>query len=148
MPKFNMVAGISGSGKTTFAYAQANPEDLVLDSDELRKELLGDAESQADNGLIFQTMEARAIEALSQGRDVWYVATNTKRHLRVALLEKLASSRVSCIPVVWEMATPFALCLERNAGRDRHVPEEVIGRQADGFEAIELSEGWAAHYVR
>lgn len=131
---FNMVAGIAGSGKTTWAYAHAKPGDVILDSDEIRAEVLGNSEDQNNHALVFQTMYDRALAALIEGRNVWYVATNLRKDFRKATVQRIRDEYYKSDPYrgdtlytdLWWMKCSLETALERNANRDRHVPEDVI----------------------
>lgn len=126
MATFNLIVGIPGSGKTTFVYNQAGEDDVVLDSDEIREELLGSAEDQSNHDLVFRTMEERAIEALKSGRNVWYVATNLVKKYRVGTVRRIQDEVPGIWRTAWYITVPLSVALERNANRDRRVPEDVI----------------------
>ena len=77
--KFVMLCGIPGSGKSTYAEQfnrLSHNSYMILSSDKIREELLGSAEDQSNNALIFKTMHERALMALDKGINVIYDATN------------------------------------------------------------------------
>ena len=145
MPNFLMTIGISGSGKSFFAqhYQMYNePHSIILDSDKLRKELLGDEQSQKQNPLIFEEMRKRAFAALRKGNSVVYCATNLSYKRRRALVQQIKKQmpQTFCMCVV--MNTRVKVCKERNKQRECVVPENVIERQLASFQMPLMSEGW------
>lgn len=147
MLQFTMLVGVSGSGKSTRARSLAGLSDiLLLSSDELRGELLGDESDQSDPAMIFAEMKKRAVAALNRGLSVVYDATNlssrkrraTLTEIRHALKDKAKSVQFKCIVVL----APERECIERQSKRDRKVPAAVIHRQICSFEVPYYGEGW------
>lgn len=138
-PKFIMMVGIAGSGKSTKAAEIAVQEGaIVISSDTIRKELYGDEAIHGDNQ-VYQTMEDRTMIALRGGASVVYDATNVVASRRKELLAKLPTGvEKEC---VW-VNTPIERALQNNEGRARHVAERVIYRQATQLEAPTEGEGW------
>ena len=61
MNKLIVLVGLPASGKSTYANTLAEiPNTIVLSSDKLRKELLGDESCQTNNQLVFDTLYRRA----------------------------------------------------------------------------------------
>ena len=151
MPRFIMVSGIAGAGKSTWAHNYlkqvSNPEQYVLlSSDGIRKELYGDEATQGNPEEVFTQMNLRAIKAIYRGQNVIYDATNLKRAHRMAILRRLRAAsesgqhyfRADC----YVINTPLARCLQQNKQRARNVPEDVIRRQFGQEEPVTYSEGW------
>lgn len=90
-PKFMMLIGLPGSGKSTWAekYLTNSGNTVIISSDKIRKELFGDENSQEDNTRVFHEMEIRTLDYLNKGVYVIYDATNVVRKRRKALLDKL-----------------------------------------------------------
>lgn len=63
-----------------------------------------------------------------------YDATNTARKQRRRIIELARGIGFTHIVGIW-MAIPLETCLERNAGRDRFVPEPVILKMQRQLEA-------------
>lgn len=86
-------------------------------------------------------MKKRTIEALKEGKDCVYNATNLSAKKRIAFLKELERfpdvRKVAVLNVV-----PPAVVFQRNASRERHVPESVIIRMLKSFEVPHYSEGW------
>lgn len=79
---FYMLVGVSGSGKSTFAkrikhWGELEKENVeIFSSDEIRKELYGNASIQKDHEKVFRILHKRVKEALSQGKSVVYENTD------------------------------------------------------------------------
>lgn len=145
MPEFVMTVGISGSGKSRWCYNQHNiATDIVADSDEIRRELWGDANDQQNPNKVFNEMFSRAKSALSNGHNVFYCATNLTMKYRIHTLNQIKRRfpDVRCRVVVFN--TPLFICKEWNKKRDRQVPEWLFARQACSFQPPVESEGWDA----
>ena len=144
MPIFHMLVGLPGSGKTYYVNKHLKRENTtILNSDEIRKILLGSEEAQWGNSIVFNTMNYAAIENLKQGRNVIYDATNINSKRRIALLEQIKKEvKEDIFFVVTILATPYEICVERQQKRERKVPEEVINRMIKNFEVPYYEEGW------
>ena len=140
MALFAMMVGIPGSGKSTAAERIARAEAAVLVStDRLREELMGRAEDRSRDRLVFARALAVMREALLDGRNVVYDATNLTRDARRRVLKALpAGIRKVC----HYLRTPLHAALVRNQARRRMVPPEVIARMCARLRAPEMSEGW------
>lgn len=139
---FIQMIGIPGSGKTEKAKVLAKEHNAVLlSSDAIREEILGDASDQTKNNDVFEVMYKRTCEALSNGQSVIYDATNINHKRRRVLLQQLkAHYDVKAVAVV--MATPIQICIDRQANRDRQVGKDVIWRMVRGFYMPYWYEGW------
>ena len=139
-PSLILLVGIPGSGKTTYAekYIKDHPDTVHLSSDKIREELWGNEATQGDNSQVFSLMQSRAIEALNNGQNVVYDATNITRKDRsyiIALCPKFV--KIEC-HIVW---APIETCIERDAARDRTVGKEVIDRMLKRFQPVWHDEG-------
>ncbi|MBR3242245.1 MAG: ATP-binding protein [Bacillus sp. (in: Bacteria)] len=150
MPRFNMLIGLPGSGKSTFAekwFGGLNDGTVILSSDAIREELWPEDphshQSKADHNEVFSLMKLRTLRALDNNHDVVYDATNLSKKGRTDLLnelkEKLSEPFES---VAYVFRTDVPTCIERQNNRDRKVPEEVILRMAKRFEEPDENEGW------
>lgn len=146
MNKLYMMVGLPASGKSTIAKQIAESEKaIVVSSDELRKELLGDINDQSQNARIFEEVEKRIKDGLQRG-NVVYDACNINYKKRRAFLQRLNKMEVEKIAVL--VATPYEECLERNAQRERKVPEEVIKRMYYSFYIPQKYEGFDFVYIK
>ena len=141
MTKFAMYIGIPGSGKSYIAH-QHEDEYVIIDSDEVRARILGNAEDQSQNARVFDHMFKETCECLRRNVSCAYVATNISMKRRINLLsslkEKFPDVEYNCYLVV----APLDVCYERNAARERHVPTYVISRMAKQFDPPCASEGF------
>lgn len=139
-PKLIVCCGIPGSGKTYYSkeYIEKNPNTIHLSSDSIRAELYGDESIQGDPNEVFALMQKRAVEALNNGQNIVYDATNMTRKDRsgiIAVCPKFA--KIEC-HIVW---APIETCIERDAARKRTVGKEVIDRMLKRFQAPYYDEG-------
>lgn len=139
-PKFILLVGIPGSGKTTYAkkYIEETLNTVHLSSDTIRKELYGDESIQGNPADVFSLMQKRAIEALNNGQNVLYDATNITRKDRASIISVCPKfAKIEC-HIIW---APIEVCIERDAERDRTVGKEVIDRILKRFQAPYYDEG-------
>ncbi len=140
MNQFIMIAGLPGSGKSTIAKELANARNAVLhSSDDVRQELFGDANNQEMNELVFRELNTRIMEHLNDGRNVVYDATNLNYKKRKAFLDRM---KIECRKECVLVATPYEICLERNTGRERKVPQDVIEKMYRSIFIPQYYEGW------
>jgi predicted kinase len=152
-PYFIMMVGLSGSGKSTVSqkiYDRLSKETdvVVLSSDSIRAELLNDINDQSNNNLVFSALHKRTIDCLKNNISVIYDATNLNIKDRRGIMEQLKD--INCTKIAYVMCTSFEMCKERNANRERVVPEAVIDKQrvkfsiplyGEGFDFIDM-DGW------
>lgn len=139
-PKLILLVGIPGSGKTTYSkeYINLNSNTIHLSSDSIRAELYGDESIQGNPAEVFSLMQKRAIEALNDGKDVIYDATNITRKDRsgiIGICPKFAKIEAH---IIW---APIETCIERDATRERTVGKEVIDKMLKRFQAPFYDEG-------
>lgn len=141
MTKFFMMIGLVGSGKSEQAKKFAAEYDAqIFSSDSLREEMFGDINHQADNDTLFKELHKRIRECLTSGQSAIYDATNINYKRRMEFLKSL--NKIPCEKIAVLMATPYEVCLERNAQRERKVPEQVIKRMYLNFNIPFWYEGW------
>ena len=142
MQFFYMMVGLPGSGKSWYAEHKL-PNAVIHSSDAIREELLGDVSDQSQQGLVFQTLHDRVLNGLQGGLDVVYDATNISYKRRREFLQRVKALNIPNLKTVCVfMAPPYARCVERNANRDRTVPESVIDRMYHKFDVPMYLEGW------
>jgi len=146
-----VLVGVSGSGKSTFAAAHFDADD-VLSSDAFRGLVSGDARDQTVTDEAFRRLHAALDQRLAAGRLTVVDATNVQAWARAELLHIATRHGRPAAAIV--LAVPLAVSLERAATRlDRQVPEAVLRRQhrnlqlsldqlgAEGFESIVILDG-------
>lgn len=134
LPIIYFLVGISGSGKSTWAKCWARlKKAIVVSSDAIRAELFGDESVQANAALVFETAHRRVLNALKQGKNVIFDATNVTSWSRQALLDKIAAEGIVAkkIAVIFNISPRHAI--QRQESRSRKVPADVIYRQWDNF---------------
>lgn len=140
-PIFCMMIGLPCSGKSTRAKRLAEEYNAnIHSSDAIREELTGDINNQENNTLVFQTLHQRIKDDLRNGKSCIYDACCVHYKERKAFLQELKN--ISCEKICVLMATPYEVCLERSAKRDRKVPEYVIKRMYKSFDPPGGYEGW------
>lgn len=141
MTTFIMMIGLVGSGKSTMAQELAEKCGAnIHSSDAIREELSGDINNQDINDLVFKTLHNRIKEDLRNNKNCIYDATNINYKRRMAFIQELKN--IPCEKICVLMATPYETCIERNAKRDRCVPEDVIKRMYMNFDPPHVYEGW------
>ena len=153
MAIFNLLVGLPGSGKSSYAtlWKESLPSSaIILSSDDIRQELWSDASNQSNPHLVFETMMERAISALNNHQDVIYDATNITAKVRkntlarvLAGLNKDISIHATCTLITCSISE----CKRRQGDRERKVPNEVIDRMARQFETPWYNEGWDSIYI-
>ena len=139
-PKLILLVGIPGSGKTTYArkYVEKVSDTIHLSSDSIRSELYGDESIQGDPAEVFSLMQKRAVEALNNGKDVLYDATNVTRKDRTSIISICPKFAKIDAHIIW---APIEECIKRDASRDRTVGKEVIYKMIKRFQAVYYDEG-------
>ena len=153
-----IMVGASGSGKSTFVKRHKKEDDIVISTDEIRKEL-GDVSDQSKNALVFETEFDRLRKA---DKDTYFDATNlTMKSLKNVINEAV---NFKDITIYFMTASKNVdLCNRRIAedlenGKDRsNVPEEVVEKMQQKFlqlvrnmedNAKQLSEMFSWHRIR
>ena len=143
MADFVLLCGIPGCGKTYFGkIAEESDSYKLVSSDDIREALWGDASIQKNPKVVFSEMAARTLQALSEGYNVIYDATNIRRRDRLLILKKVKKLKPTVGTYCLIFNVPVEKCLERNRARQRQVPDEVILRMAAHMERPEYNEGW------
>jgi len=135
-----VLVGLPGSGKSTWATAQGA---TVLSSDEMRLVLSGDKENQNIHGKVFGAMRHLLKARLEIGAGPTIIdATNLRRRDRKAWI-RLAQKHGAAVEAV-HFDIPLEVALERNRGRSRVVPDEVIRWMAGRLQAPTIEEGFTS----
>ena len=140
MNVLTVLVGIPGSGKSTYVEKNKQPNEEVLSSDRIRKELLSGEEDQTNNKLVFDTLYARARDVLSQGQDVIIDATNISASIRKKTLDYFSDLDLQRIATV--INAPIEVCVSRDKNRTRSVGEDVVLKVARKYDPPTLEEGF------
>lgn len=140
IPKLTLLVGPPGVGKTTYAhkYIEEHVNTIHLSSDSIRKELWGDEAIQGDNNEVFSLMQTRAIDALNNGQNVIYDATNMTRKDRSYIISLCPSFVQIKAHIVW---APIETCIARDMARERTVGKEVVDKMLKRFQPVWFDEG-------
>lgn len=131
------LCGIPASGKTTLAKQLAEQHDATIHSIDDIPNAWGS--SDLDGAFRRQWME-NIRNDLHSGNSVVCDSTAVTSISRKWILKELSDfdcEKILCIKVV-----PVEVCAQRNANRDRKVPEENILDMAKVLEAPTKDEGW------
>jgi len=139
MQKIMYTVGLPASGKSFYIQELAKKERaLILSSDAIRHEILGDSTRQKKTNLVYRTLYERANQALANGYNVIIDATNLERERRMFSLGKAKDVTKEC----FYFDTPYEVCLERNESRKRTVPKEAVKKMRVKLEFPLKGEGF------
>lgn len=142
-PKLIILAGISGSGKSTYAKTLLDDRTCVVCPDAIRETLTGREGNMTRDAEVWNVMVPQLVaDGLKRG-NVIFDATQVTVAARAHSIARgrSAGARVECHYVKPNLSQ----ALERNRQRDRQVPESVIGSQlarwvlpveAEGFDLV------------
>jgi len=134
-----ILVGLPGSGKSTYLERLGVTS---LSSDLIRQLLADDATDQTIHGRVFNTLRYLVRQRLGIGRPVTYVdATHLTPDERRPYI-KIAQS-YGCEAEALFFDVPLEVCLERNRGRARVVPEEAVRAMAAKLVPPSVEEGFS-----
>ena len=139
-----VLCGIPASGKTSFTHWGFEKDVKVISTDKIRGELFGDESIQRNPRLVFDTAYNRIANALQKNENVIFDATNLTIKDRKEIFKRFSPNVHEIIAVYFN--TPLEVCLERNAKRERKVPEDVIRRMHDRIQEPTTEEGFSLTY--
>lgn len=135
-----LLVGLPGSGKSTWARAQGL---TVLSSDEMRLLLSGDETNQSIHSKVFGAMRYLLRKRVELGAGPTIIdATNLRRKDRKSWLRFAAKLGAKVEAKYFDV--PLEVALERNRGRQRVVPEEVIRTMAARMQPPRIEEGFSS----
>ena len=139
---FYMTVGCPASGKSTWA-EQFRDKFAIVSSDAIRAALYGDESIQGNPAEVFELAKQTIVDVLKQGNNVIFDATNMKYKNRMNIMREVNKFSSNYLLKVCEIfVEPVEVLLERNANRERHVPEHVIYRMMRQFEMPTRAEGF------
>lgn len=146
MATLNIIIGIPGSGKSNYAkkYLLTN-NSVYLSSDDIRVELYG-FEDQTHNDVVFETMKKRTLNALKEGKDVIYDATNLNKKRRSGIINE--AHKLDAQVDAHLCCTPINIILERNITRaERQLPWDKLVQMIQSIEPPMYYEGFDNIYL-
>ena len=133
-----LTVGLPGSGKSSYLHDR---KIQPLSSDQLRQLLTENETEQRYQTEIFAALQMLLRTRLRIGMHASYVdATNLAREWRRPFLD--IAREFDCDIEALYFDVPLEICLRRNAGRGRQVPEEAIRILAEKLEPPTLEEGF------
>lgn len=134
-----VLVGLPGSGKSTYLeHLGITP----LSSDVIRQLLADDATDQTIHARVFQCMRYLLRQRLAIGRPATYVdATHLTPAERRPYID--IAERYGCAIEALFFDVPLDVCLARNRGRSRVVPEEAVRAMATKLVPPSAEEGFS-----
>ena len=139
-PRIVLLVGLPASGKSTWARGQA--DGAVLSSDKIRGWLSDDVTNQKIHRRVFATLRHLLRQRLELGRPVTYV-DSTSLTLKERRPYLAMGDLYDCEVEAVYFDIPLAVCLERNRGRSRVVPEDAVREMALRMVAPSVAEGFS-----
>jgi predicted kinase len=134
-----VLVGLPGSGKSTYLDRLGI---TPISSDAIRQLLADDATDQTIHARVFTTIRYLVRQRLAIGRPVTYVdATHLTRGERRPYIK--IAQRYGCRAEALFFDVPLEVCLERNRGRDRIVPEDAMRKMAAKLVPPRVDEGFS-----
>lgn len=113
-----------------------------LSSDNLRQLLIDDATDQTIHARVFESLRYLLRQRLMLARPLTYIDATHLTPAERAPYIGMGRAYGAAVEAVF-FDTPLPVCLERNAARDRVVPEEAMKAMAAKLVPPDLSEGFA-----
>ena len=146
MATLNIMIGIPGSGKSNYAKKCLTNDNIeYLSSDDIRIELYG-FEDQTHNDIVFETMRRRTLNALREGKNVIYDATNLSKKRRSGIISE--AHKLDAQINAYLCCTPINIILERNITRtERQLPWDKLVQMIQSIEPPMYYEGFDNIYL-
>jgi predicted kinase len=133
-----VLVGLPGSGKSTYLERLGI---TPLSSDQIRQLLADDATNQAIHARVFQCLRYLLRHRLAIRRPVTYLdATHLTPKERRPYIK--IAQRYGCAVEALYFDVPLEVCLQRNRGRSRVVPEEAVRAMATKLAPPSMQEGF------
>jgi predicted kinase len=132
--ELRILVGIPASGKSTVVQAWLHNREVnsVISSDAIRKEITGSMEDFTQEPLVWETIYLRVEASLSAGNATAVDATNVTVKGRAPWIA--LGLRYGVVPQAYVVYIELNDALQRNATRDRVVPDYVMHTMHKNFE--------------
>lgn len=127
--------GIPGSGKSTWVKNNHELYDAIICPDSIRKELTGDEGDISRDWQVWKIAYLRLEEYFILHSRIMFDSTMCNPKTMGELIARARAFGVERIEAV-RINCPLELAIERNAGRDRKVPEEVIRKMFNSMKKL------------
>lgn len=143
-----MAIGVPGSGKSTW-WENAVKNGTIpqyamrINMDSIRKELTGSESNMDKNDLVAKVAKSTLLGALANSVEVIYWDnTSAKRRYRKEVIESAKKAGYEVIGIWFNV--PLEVAKQRNAARDRKVPEHVLDNMHESLMSAkpDISEGF------
>ena len=139
-----ILIGVPGSGKSTWAQQRFADTSscIIISTDAIRGEIIGDPGSQDRNNEVFEIAYDRLRCTVHRGQDVCFDATNITQESRKRIMNIAKESNPGVVFVAVTFPITIEEAINRQKLRDRKVPSEVIESFAKRYEHPSIEEGF------
>lgn len=131
--RLTIVMGLPRAGKGTWISSEKGHDDIVVSSDWIRENILGQSYSKASNSIVWSIIDSTLRILLGQGKDVILDGINLTRSVRKFYTD-IATTYGSEVVIV-HIKTPIDVCIERNRKAESHkLPEEDLLKMGNTIE--------------
>ena len=134
-----VLVGLPGSGKSTYLERLGV---TPLSSDGIRQLLADDATDQTIHARVFQSLRYLLRQRLAIGRPATYIDATHLTPAERAPYIRMAARHHAIVEALY-FDVPLDVCLERNRGRSRVVPEEAVRAMAAKLVPPSVEEGFS-----
>lgn len=144
MNTIHMLVGIPGSGKSVYARGlEKATRGVIVSTDAIRLRLFGGESKQKNTYIIFDEAFREIGQALADGRDVIFDATNVDRARRAKFLKRFSDKPVQC----HFFDTSYETARDRISSRKRKLDDKILTKYAKNLQFPLLGEGFAAVHI-